>query len=94
VSSYPERDKRGKGTARRNGQKRSYSRILLTHANAFAVCASIPDEAAAQRGPFVTGISDDSFFEFCQGNDLARIERTANQEIIVLPPVGADGQSG
>ena len=49
---------------------------------------SIPDEATVLRGPFVTGFSDDEFFRFCQENDLARIERTANHEIIIMPPVG------
>ena len=49
---------------------------------------SIPDEATVLRGPFVTGFSDDEFFRFCQENDLARIERTANHEIIIMPPAG------
>ena len=49
---------------------------------------NIPDEATVLRGPFVTGFSDDEFFRFCQENDLARIERTANHEIIIMPPAG------
>jgi len=52
--------------------------------------SSIPDEATVLRGPFVTGFTDDEFFRFCQENDLARIERTAAHEIIVLPPAGGD----
>lgn len=54
---------------------------------------SIPDEATVLRGPFVTGFSDDEFFRFCQENDLARIERTANHEIIVMPPAGFESSA-
>ena len=50
----------------------------------------IPDfaEATVLRGPFVTGLTDDEFFRFCQENDLVRIERTADHEIIIMPPAG------
>ncbi|HEX8506228.1 MAG TPA: Uma2 family endonuclease [Hymenobacter sp.] len=58
------------------------------HPNSFAMYPSIPDEATVLRGPFVTGLSDDEFFRFCQENDLARIERTANHEILIMPPAG------
>lgn len=54
---------------------------------------SIPDEATVLRGPFVTGFSDDEFFGFCQENDLARIERTANHEIIITPPAGFESSA-
>ncbi len=50
----------------------------------------VPDEATVLRGPFVTGLSDDEFFQFCQGNDLARIERMASREVLVMPPAGAE----
>src|SRR5450759_5832007 len=33
-------------------------------------------------------MSDDEFFEFCQRNDDLRIERTAEGDIIVMPPAG------
>src|SRR5436309_1027496 len=33
-------------------------------------------------------LSDDDFFEFCQRNRDVRIERTAEGEIIVMPPAG------
>ena len=46
------------------------------------------DEATVLSGPFVAGFSDDEFFAFCQSNDTARIERTANHEIIIMPPAG------
>ena len=45
-------------------------------------------EATVLRGPFVAGFSDDEFFRFCQENELARIERTSNHEIIIMPPAG------
>lgn len=54
---------------------------------------SIPDEATVLRGPFVTGFSDDEFFRFCQENDLARIERMANHEIIIMPPAGFESSA-
>lgn len=33
-------------------------------------------------------MSEDEFFDFCQQNDDLRIERTAEGEIIVMPPAG------
>src|SRR5579863_3069130 len=33
-------------------------------------------------------MSDDQFFEFCQINGDLRIERTAQGELIVMPPAG------
>ena len=54
---------------------------------------SIPDEATVLRGPFVTGFSDDEFFRFCQENDLVRIERTENHEIIIMPPAGGESSA-
>lgn len=59
----------------------------------FAMYPSIPDEATVLRGPFVTGFTDDEFFRFCQENDLARIERTANHEIIIMPPAGGESSA-
>lgn len=38
----------------------------------------------------VVQMNDDQFFEFCQENPDYRFERTANQEIIVLPPTGSE----
>ena len=51
------------------------------------------DEATVLRGPFVAGFSDDEFFAFCQSNDTARIERTANHEIIIMPPAGFESSA-
>jgi Uma2 family endonuclease len=38
----------------------------------------------------VLSLSDDQFFEFCQLNRDLRIERTAEGELIIMPPVGFD----
>jgi len=59
----------------------------------FAMDPSIPPEATVLRGSFVAGFSDDEFFRFCQENDLARIERTANHEIILMPPAGFESSA-
>ena len=50
-------------------------------------------EATVLRGPFVAGFSDDEFFRFCQENELARIERTATHEIIIMPPAGFESSA-
>ena len=50
-------------------------------------------EAIILRGSLVAGLSDDEFFQFCQENDLVRIERTADHEIIVMPPAGFESSS-
>ena len=51
------------------------------------------EEATILRGPFVAGFSDEEFFRFCQENDLMRVERTTNQEIIIMPPAGFESSS-
>lgn len=38
----------------------------------------------------VTGFDDEDFFFFCQRNPDLRIERTANHEIIIMPPAGGE----
>ncbi|AMJ64605.1 Uma2 family endonuclease [Hymenobacter sp. PAMC 26628] len=50
-------------------------------------------EATVLRGALIAGFSDDDFFQFCQENDSARIERTADHEIIIMPPVGGDSSA-
>ncbi len=45
-------------------------------------------EATVLRGALIAGFSDDEFFQFCQENDAARIERTADHEIVIMPPAG------
>ncbi len=50
--------------------------------------------------PFVLRIrpalemTDDQFFDFCQLNDDLRMERTAEGDILIMAPVGAEGSSG
>lgn len=51
------------------------------------------EEATILRGPFVAGFSDDDFFRFCQENDLMRVERTANHEILLMPPAGFESSA-
>ena len=41
-------------------------------------------------GDPASGFSDEDFFQFCQRNSDLRVERTANQEIIIMPPVGGE----
>ncbi|MFD1468745.1 Uma2 family endonuclease [Hymenobacter caeli] len=50
-------------------------------------------EATVLRGALIAGLSDDEFFQFCQENDLVRIERTADHEISIMPPVGGDSSA-
>ena len=35
-------------------------------------------------------MDDDEFFEFCQANKDLRIERTAQGEILIVPPAGGE----
>lgn len=42
------------------------------------------------RMPPALAMDDDQFFEFCQVNRELRIERTAEGEIIVMPPTGSE----
>ncbi|HKC66000.1 MAG TPA: Uma2 family endonuclease [Pyrinomonadaceae bacterium] len=42
--------------------------------------------------PVLKKLSDEEFFEFCRANDEWRIERTAEGDIIILPPTG--GKTG
>jgi Uma2 family endonuclease len=44
----------------------------------------------AIRFPLLGEMTDDEFLEFCQANRDLRIERTAEGEIIVMPPTGGE----
>jgi Uma2 family endonuclease len=46
------------------------------------------EEAPAR---LIQPMSEDQFFEFCQRNRDLRIERAANGEIVIMPPVGLSG---
>ena len=39
---------------------------------------------------YLPAMSDDEFFDFCQANRDLRIERTAQGEIIIMPPAGGE----
>jgi Uma2 family endonuclease len=57
--------------------------------------AKVDDEIAPLVLPFqpiLKKLSDDEFFEFCLANDPLRIERTAEEDIIIMPPTG--GKTG
>jgi len=40
--------------------------------------------------PLLRKIDDQDFFEFCQANRDLRIERTADGEVIIMPPTGGE----
>jgi Uma2 family endonuclease len=40
--------------------------------------------------PLVKDFTDDEFFEFCQLNKDLRIERTADGDLIIMPPTGGE----
>jgi Uma2 family endonuclease len=42
--------------------------------------------------PILRELSDEVFYEFCRANDELRIERTAEGDIIIMPPTG--GKTG
>lgn len=42
--------------------------------------------------PILNKLSDEVFYEFCRANDELRIERTAEGDIIIMPPTG--GKTG
>jgi Uma2 family endonuclease len=42
--------------------------------------------------PILNKLSDEAFYEFCRANDEWRIERTAEGDIIIMPPTG--GKTG
>ncbi len=50
----------------------------------------LPDQLLRIRTEPLDGFTDDEFFEFCQLNSDMRIERSADKEITVMPPVGGD----
>ena len=53
----------------------------------------LPDEAlpaTIRLSPAVRIMDDDEYFEFCMSNRDLNIERTAQGEIIIVPPAGGD----
>lgn len=41
-------------------------------------------------GPVLQKLNEDEFFEFCRANPDMRIERTADGDLIVMPPTGGE----
>lgn len=52
--------------------------------------ADIHDNAVVLRGSLLARLTDEEFFDFCQQNPDLRLERTADHEIIAMPPAGAE----
>ncbi|MEJ7661736.1 MAG: Uma2 family endonuclease [Hymenobacter sp.] len=52
--------------------------------------AEIPTDLFTLRGDVLTRMSEADFFRFCQANPTLQIERTAAQEIIIMPPAYPD----
>jgi len=48
------------------------------------------NNAVVLRGSLLAHLSEEEFFDFCQQNPDLRLERTANHEIIAMPPAGAE----
>src|SRR5262245_54509440 len=51
-------------------------------------------QADTRRLRPVLELSEDQFFELCQLNDLLRIERNAEGEMLLMPPAGGDTGRG
>jgi Uma2 family endonuclease len=49
-----------------------------------------PEELRLLQGDAITRLTDAEFFDFCQANPLLHFERTANHEIIIMPPAYPD----
>ena len=49
-----------------------------------------PGPIIVYTGPLVKDFTDDEFFEFCQLNQELRIERTAEGDLIIMPPTGGE----
>jgi Uma2 family endonuclease len=52
-----------------------------------------PDTALPARVRLDSPLSDDDLFEFCQLNELMRVERDANGDLLLMTPSGLDGDA-
>jgi len=50
---------------------------------------SVNDITLPIKGDLSDSVSEKEFFDFCQQNDLWRIERDENKQIIIMPPTNA-----
>lgn len=48
------------------------------------------DNMLLLQGPVVARLTDEEFFDFCQHNPSLRLERTADHNIIAMPPAGSE----
>ncbi len=49
-----------------------------------------PGPITVYTRPLIKDFTDDEFFEFCQLNQELRIERTAEGDLIIMPPTGGE----
>ena len=48
------------------------------------------DNALLLQGPALARLTDEEFFDLCQHNPTLRLERTADHNIIAMPPAGSE----
>lgn len=51
----------------------------------------LPDVETPVRLRFERPMTDDEFLRFCADNDMLRLERDANGEVVIMSPTGTDG---
>jgi Uma2 family endonuclease len=51
---------------------------------------AVNDTTLPIKGDLSDSMSEQEFFDFCQQNDLWRIERDENKQIIIMPPTNAN----
>jgi len=54
---------------------------------------TITEDVITLRSPVLAGMTDDEFFDFCRLNTTVHIERTAEQEILLMSPAGFESSS-
>jgi Uma2 family endonuclease len=54
---------------------------------------ALPETALPARVRLDSPLSDDGLFEFCQQNELLRVERDANGDLLLMSPSGLDGDA-
>ena len=50
---------------------------------------ALPDITFSLKGNLSDSMSDKEFFDFCQQNELFRIERDENKQIIIMAPTSS-----
>ncbi|MCB0065106.1 MAG: Uma2 family endonuclease, partial [Caldilineaceae bacterium] len=62
---------------------------MLTKEQAVSTAPLFDSALVVQFDP-VIHLDDDQFFQFCQINRKLRIERTAQGEVVIMPPAGGE----